>query len=167
MGLLREAIDTAHANINGHNTNLPSPPPTTPTIASSEYLAAAAAAVVSSAGASAALSTSSTSSETPGGSNDDHSGAVHGYTAYSCHPPAATGKPSGLLQKEPLAWAIWTYEWFEVRRYGFLNEAAARAALEQWLIVRVLTYREDEVSSRSRWNSDGLDAIRSAIAANK
>jgi len=158
MGLLREAIDTAHANINGHGATLPPPPPS---IASSEYLAAAAAAVVSTTGASAALG-----SEGQEGS-EDHSGAVHGYTAYSCSPPTATGEPSGLLRQEPLEWAIWTYEWFEVRRYGFLTEAAARTALEQWLIVRVLTHREDEVSSRSRWNSDGLDAIRSAIAANK
>ena len=93
----------------------------------------------------------------------DHRGATNGYTAYS-HDRALSG---GALSQEPCAWAIWTYEWFEVRRYGFATEAAARAALEEWIIVRVLTHREEEVGSRSRWNSDGLLAIRTAITVNK
>jgi hypothetical protein len=134
LGLLREAIDVAHAKVNGHDQ---------PTANASE--ADASDADASDADAS-------------------HSGATHGFTAYS-HDPTADA--AGRLRDEPCAWAVWTYEWFQVRRYGFPTEAAARAALDEWITVRVLTHREEEVGSRSRWNSDGLLAIRTAIAANK
>ena len=62
--------------------------------------------------------------------------------------------------------AIWTSEWFEVRRYGFASEAAARLALEDWLSVRILTRGEEEVTARNRWHSDALLTIRETIEAN-
>lgn len=60
-------------------------------------------------------------------------------------------------------WAVWIYEFYCVKRYGFLCESDARKALEEWYSVRILTFKEEEISARCRYNTDSILAIRRAI----
>jgi hypothetical protein len=78
----------------------------------------------------------------------------------------AEQQSSWTLADEPCDWAVWTDEMFEVRRYGFSSEGEARAALDDWYSVRLLTYRDEEVASRSRWHTEALLRIRETMKAN-
>jgi len=89
------------------------------------------------------------------------------YRVYKSTPLSGGVEQDWALVDEACDWAVWTDEMFEVRRYGFGSESQARAALENWYSVRLLTYREVEVTARSRWHTDALLNIREAIAVNK
>eukprot|EP00615_Pteridomonas_danica_P008633 CAMPEP_0114334100 /NCGR_PEP_ID=MMETSP0101-20121206/4158_1 /TAXON_ID=38822 ORGANISM="Pteridomonas danica, Strain PT" /NCGR_SAMPLE_ID=MMETSP0101 /ASSEMBLY_ACC=CAM_ASM_000211 /LENGTH=387 /DNA_ID=CAMNT_0001465263 /DNA_START=857 /DNA_END=2020 /DNA_ORIENTATION=+ len=60
-------------------------------------------------------------------------------------------------------WAVWIYEYITVKRYGFKTELHARKALDEWYSVRILTYKEEEVAARCRYNSESMNAIRNAM----
>jgi len=64
-------------------------------------------------------------------------------------------------------WAVWTWSWFETRRYHFDDEASARAALEAWHSVRMLSRHEREVAARVRWESMAMSSIREAMEAHR
>jgi hypothetical protein len=64
-------------------------------------------------------------------------------------------------------WAVWTSEWFEIRRFHFPSEAAAREALEGWHTVRVLSRGEREVAARVRWESLQMSYIRESMDAHR
>jgi hypothetical protein len=96
-----------------------------------------------------------------GGGGGGGSGGL-GYRVYALNPAESTGR----LADETTEWAVWTDEYFERRRYGFPTEAAAREAMDTWYCVRILTRQEEEVSSRQRWHSEALLAIRDTIRSN-
>jgi len=88
---------------------------------------------------------------------------INEYTVYSTNRESSTGS----LADETTEWAVWVDQMFEVRRYGFATEAAAREAMDNWYCVRILTRGEEEVTARSRWHSEALLSIRETIKANK
>lgn len=68
-------------------------------------------------------------------------------------------------------WAVWIYETsiidYGVKRYGFKSEENARKALEKWYSVRILTFHDEELCARCRYNTDSILAIRRAIDKKK
>jgi hypothetical protein len=73
----------------------------------------------------------------------------------------------GSLELNDSDWAVWIYEYYCVKRYGFTNEQDARKALEEWYSVRILTYKEEEIGARCRYNTDSIMAIRREIGEKK
>ena len=65
-------------------------------------------------------------------------------------------------------WCVWTEEMFEVRRHPFATERGARAALDDWICVRLLTDpRGEVVATRNRWHSPALETIKDVAEAHR
>jgi hypothetical protein len=74
---------------------------------------------------------------------------------------------AGTIENLFSDWAVWTSEFFTVKRYGFDREIDAKLAMEEWMSVRILTFCEEEVLARCRWHTEAILAIREAIKVRK
>ena len=74
--------------------------------------------------------------------------------SYSVHSSDGKTTVTAGEEESDSCWAVWTEEFFEIRRYPFVSEEQARRALDNWLCVRLLTNPQSEVvATRSRWHS--------------
>ena len=72
------------------------------------------------------------------------------------------------MTTSPSHYVLRTEEMFEVRRHPFATERGARAALDDWICVRLLTDpRGEVVATRNRWHSTALETIKDVAEAHR